>query len=110
MATNKTITVTLDSTKEKLENRADEAGYQETIRETQDVFNDEGEKVGTERVEVDNPQTKEEYIAEYIQDQLADMLARPEVQKVMQTKRQEERDEVEAVKQSAKDRLNITIE
>jgi len=110
MATNKTITVTLDSTQTKLENRADEAGYRETIKETQDVFNDEGEKVGTERVEVDNPQTKEEYIAEYIKQQLADMLARPEVQKVQQTKRQERREEVEAVKEDAKSRLNVTIE
>lgn len=110
MATDKTVTATLNTTQARLEEVADDRGYQETVYEEQDITNEDGQVVGTERVEVDNPQSKLDFIKEEMEKTLTNEIVRDKIQEIRQQKRQEEQNEIEQTKEQAKQDLEVTIE
>lgn len=103
------IQFSFDATDDEITNLSDELGYQETVREEQDVFDDDGNKVGTERVEVDNPQTRQEYVVEKAKDHLVPFLTRRIERDIKEEMREKQREKIDKKEKEFKDRIDITV-
>jgi hypothetical protein len=103
------IQFSFDATDEEITNLSDELGYQETVREEQDVFDEDGNKTGTERVEVDNPQTRQEYVIEKAKEHLVPFLTRRIERNIKNDMRQQRREKIDTKQQEYKDRIDVTV-
>lgn len=110
MATDKTITATLSTTQSRLEEVADNRGYNQFVYEEQDVTNEDGEVVDTQRVKVDNPQSKIDFVKDEIKDVLSREITKDKKREIRQQKRQEEQQEIEELEENAKEDLDVKIE
>lgn len=84
--------------KEDILENAKFKGYQEKITQEQDILDEEGNKTGTERVEVDNPETPIDYIGRVFKEMADNWVSERLIRNKKIQLRNQEKEDIETIK------------